>query len=139
MALVMLDIDHFKRINDEYGHPAGDAVLVQTVQALAGEFRQSDVLSRYGGEEFALMLLDTGGDAARTVVARACERLAKTPFELSMPDQPAFTVQVTLSAGVATLRPGEGREGLVGRADRALYAAKRAGRNRVESGDEAEP
>lgn len=139
LSLAMLDIDFFKSINDHYGHPAGDAVLVQTVQILGMEFRSTDVLSRYGGEEFALILLDTGLEAAHRTVARACSRVAITPMTLSMPDKQPLTLKLTLSGGVASFKPGEGHERLLDRADKALYAAKSAGRNRVVSDEGLAP
>lgn len=130
-ALAMLDIDFFKRVNDEHGHQAGDAVLVQTAQVLSAQFRKSDVVSRYGGEEFAVILLGASLERAAATVSRALGTLARTPFTLAMPEQPRLNLTLTLSAGVAGYTPGEAHQLLLSRADRALYAAKASGRNRV--------
>src|SRR5207245_632741 len=87
-SLAMFDIDHFKEVNDLYGHVAGDAVLVQTAQLLGSQFRGHDVLSRYGGEEFALILADTHLETAFATVQRACRRVVSMPMSLSMPYNP---------------------------------------------------
>jgi diguanylate cyclase (GGDEF)-like protein len=138
-SLAMLDIDFFKRINDTHGHQAGDAVLVHTAQVLGGQIRGSDVLSRYGGEEFALILIDADLQPAGRAVARNLMRFASTPALLSLPDRPLFEVSLTLSAGVACYRRGDAPETLLARSDRALYAAKTAGRNcvQIEAQDQA--
>lgn len=130
LALVMVDIDHFKRVNDTYGHPAGDAALCHVVGMLLRRVRRSDVVARYGGEEFAVLL--PGSDAA--AAARLAESLradiASTPVALS---GPAISLSLTASFGVAAIPAGaaDGRA-LLEAADRALYRAKEGGRNRVE-------
>src|SRR5690606_18267824 len=123
-----LDLDHFKRINDEHGHDAGDAVLRTVAQLMKASVRASDVACRYGGEEFSLVLPDcTKADA----VARAqsiLERLRTTPMRTA-----AQTLEpVTASLGIAVF-PEDASDGeqLIRAADRALYQAKRAGRNRI--------
>jgi diguanylate cyclase (GGDEF)-like protein len=112
----MLDLDHFKRFNDERGHQAGDRLLKQAASAWAGRLRVIDVLARYGGEEFALALPGCGLEDALALV----EGLRS-----------ATPGGQTCSAGVATWDGQEGPEELLGRADRALYSAKRAGRDRT--------
>jgi diguanylate cyclase (GGDEF)-like protein len=126
-ALAVFDLDHFKRLNDTHGHPFGDKVLQQAAQCLQADVRIHDVLGRYGGEEFALLMpgLDkTGG-------LRAAER-ARAGLEALAFDRGGTTVQVTVSAGVAAF-PGDGADSaaLLAAADSALYEAKASGRNRV--------
>ena len=124
LSVAVLDLDHFKRVNDEYGHQAGDLVLVAAVAAMGRRLRAEDQLGRLGGEEFLVLLPDTGPAAARRV-ADALRR------QVAAADAP---VPVTASLGVATWE-GETPEALLHRADQALYAAKRAGRNRVHDAD----
>ena len=137
MSVVMVDLDHFKRLNDTYGHAAGDTVLRQVAQRLAENIRSVDMVGRFGGEEFLLVLPETDADAAATVAEKLRRVVAGTPLRL--PDGQEVTV--TLSAGVAggpgeVLRP----EYLIRDADAALYSAKALGRNTVyvfrETGDE---
>lgn len=129
LSLVLVDIDHFKAINDAHGHPTGDAALVAIGQTLHGEARPTDAVGRVGGEEFALLLPDTGERGARAFAERvrhAVEELVVTHEESEL--------RLTISLGIASLGPDEGDlVALLGRADRALYAAKQAGRNRVET------
>lgn len=128
LALLMLDLDHFKVINDEHGHPAGDAVLQGLARRLKGELRSVDRLARYGGEEFAVILVETSPAAALETAQRLRSAVQREPFAL--PSGP--TLPLTISAGVAVL-PVHAPDApeLVRAADRALYAAKHAGRNRV--------
>ena len=125
LAVLMLDIDHFKRVNDEFGHLLGDEVLRQLSTILAQQLRKVDVICRYGGEEFAILVPQTTGDHALGVA----EKLRKVIEGWSFPGVPR---PVTVSIGVADF-PGDGatRDELVKAADAALYAAKQAGRNRV--------
>jgi diguanylate cyclase (GGDEF)-like protein len=126
LAAVMLDIDHFKRINDTYGHQVGDDVICGVVARLRSQSRDTDVLARYGGEEFVLLLPDAGSQAAETAERLRAE-VARIPVETR--DGP---VEVTVSVGVAYLRPEDtGLDTLLGRADECLYSAKENGRNRV--------
>ncbi|WP_229412130.1 MULTISPECIES: sensor domain-containing diguanylate cyclase [unclassified Massilia] len=127
-ALVLLDADHFKRINDRHGHAGGDAVLRHLGQLLAATFRQVDVVARVGGEEFAVLLPSTGLDAAVAVAERLRGLVAGRPVAYD-----GAHIACTVSAGVAVC-DGEapGLDGLMKRADQALYAAKAAGRDRVE-------
>ena len=133
LACVMLDADHFKRINDHYGHQTGDAVLKQIAQLARAELRSSDVLARYGGEEFVVLLPRTDVSVAVEVAERIRRSVARQTFT-SMDDQ---VFRLTLSAGVATTSHLSGAavrsEELVACADKALYEAKERGRNRVTS------
>jgi diguanylate cyclase (GGDEF)-like protein len=122
---VLLDLDHFKRVNDRYGHAAGDAVLVETVRRLSARVRAGDGVVRWGGEELAVLLVGVGGG---TDLAARAEELRR-----AIGDQP-FVVEgreivVTASAGAATLEADA--DSLVRATDAALYDAKRAGRNRA--------
>lgn len=124
MCIALIDIDHFKRVNDVHGHHAGDAVLRSLSQHAQSQIRQVDKFARWGGEEFLVMLPSiTAADAMS-----AMERLRQTVEVLAIPGH--ATLQVSFSAGIAQCQPGETLEQLVERADQALYEAKRQGRNR---------
>ncbi len=124
MALLLLDIDHFKTINDTHGHQMGDRVLVDLVTRIATLLRRPDQLARFGGEEFVLLLPETSQDEAIRVAERILAHVAQ-PQEGLPP--------ITVSIGVATNRPDEAEiDTLLARADKALYHAKSEGRNRVE-------
>ncbi|WP_232901958.1 sensor domain-containing diguanylate cyclase [Marinobacter sp. G11] len=132
LSLLMLDIDHFKKVNDSFGHLVGDDCLVSLAATLQGEIlRASDLVARYGGEEFAVLLPATDGEGARQVAERMRQAVAGKPVPSGQGGTP---VELTISVGVATMRPaiGAGSQELVRRADEALYAAKTNGRNRVE-------
>jgi len=122
----ILDIDHFKRVNDEHGHPIGDKALVHLASVAKSRLRETDVVCRYGGEEFVVILPDTGVQGAQLVIDRLRELVEATPLPI-----PAGTLCIRYSAGVAEYREGESRDALLARADEALYTAKRDGRNRV--------
>ncbi|GAA3390626.1 GGDEF domain-containing protein [Cryptosporangium minutisporangium] len=128
LSLVVLDIDHFKQVNDAYGHAAGDAALVQTARRLGAVARAGDVIARHGGEEFAWLLPDTSGEGAAELAERLRAALAGTPVDL--PE--SGPVEMSGSLGVATLRAPDDGTALMRDADRALYRAKEHGRNRVE-------
>ncbi len=131
LSLIMLDIDHFKRVNDTYGHPAGDAVLQAVARRLRGALRQSDLPVRYGGEEFMLLL--PHADLAHGLAV--AEKLRRVIADESLPlNAEGDTLAVTISLGVVQMGVDEPMEQLVGRADQALYRAKGGGRNRVEAG-----
>jgi diguanylate cyclase (GGDEF)-like protein len=134
LSLLMLDVDHFKQFNDTFGHPAGDEVLRQLARVLADTRRANDVVARYGGEEFAVILVDTAKFTAAKVAERVRERIAGHDFTEAAPR----AGRISASFGVATF-PDDGAdaEHLVRAADTALYAAKRAGRNRVVLASEA--
>jgi diguanylate cyclase (GGDEF)-like protein len=125
LSLLMLDLDHFKRVNDRWGHDAGDRVLAAVAQFLREELRGIDMPARHGGEEFMAILPNTNPAQALQVAERVRERIARTAIELSR-----ATTTITTSVGIATLVPGETAGALVARADAALYAAKEDGRNR---------
>jgi diguanylate cyclase (GGDEF)-like protein len=123
IALIMGDVDHFKRINDQFGHVAGDDVLRETTRRMRLTQRASDAVARYGGEEFVVLLAETDVEGARLVAERIRESI-QTSDEFRRP--------LTVSAGVATaLGDGCDAETLIQSADEALYHAKRSGRNRV--------
>ncbi|MBP1772371.1 MAG: putative histidine kinase, partial [Holophagaceae bacterium] len=127
-AVFMLDLDHFKSVNDRFGHAAGDATLVTLVEICTTVLRVEDVVGRWGGEEFVVLLPETGHDRAVEVAERLCCAVAGTP--VTPPEGPPF--HFTASIGVASWSPGDtGVDLILGRADRALYEAKHAGRNRV--------
>ncbi len=133
MSELMLDVDHFKRINDTWGHPAGDQVLKGIGQLLRDSCRVYDVPGRYGGEEFCIVLPATKAGNTNVVAERIRQRLAET--ELACGDT---SVVVTASIGIAgTDTPDDGEvlspAGLIERADQALYSAKHNGRNRIET------
>jgi diguanylate cyclase len=126
-SIVVLDVDHFKHINDEHGHTAGDRVLRAIAQLLAENKRASDFLARYGGEEFVLLLPETTLDNASTIAQKICERVRSRNFQFQT--QP---IRLTLSAGVGEVAPGrDTTESLFERVDKALYDAKDGGRDRV--------
>ncbi|MDR3683731.1 MAG: diguanylate cyclase [Geothrix sp.] len=125
MTLILLDIDHFKRINDTFGHPAGDQVIREVANCIRSAIRLSDSLTRWGGEEFLILMPNTGLSHATALAERIRETLAAHPFEGIGP--------VTASLGLAEYIPSEPREAWLDRADRAMYRAKDQGRNRIEA------
>lgn len=129
-AFIMADIDYFKRINDTYGHQAGDVVLKKFTNVLAASIRPYDLAARYGGEEFILCLPETSGRQAESVAERIRGNVAAETIVLADQSEP---VQITASFGVAAFSPGAGDtiDAVVNRADGALYRAKGEGRNRV--------
>lgn len=130
LALLLIDVDHFKRYNDTYGHPAGDECLRQIAKALAAELhRPTDLVARYGGEEFAFVLPSTNAQGAAAVARRILEKVAALRIAHSGNDGVGVA---SVSIGVASVVPGEGRavQELMQAADDALYQAKRQGRNR---------
>ncbi len=125
-ALLMLDIDRFKEINDQHGHPAGDEVIRSVAGIVSGTVRASDVSGRYGGEEFAVVLPDTDGPGAIVIAERIRRRIESATLGQSA------ALRCTVSIGIAEARPDADDAGdWISRADRALYAAKRLGRNRT--------
>lgn len=124
-SLLMIDLDNFKSINDQYGHRGGDMVLKEFVRRTALVLRHHDLFGRYGGEEFVVLLPDTSEEDALQIATRLCQVVRET----ASPDVPTFTVSV----GVATRMPdGKDISDFLNQADRALYRAKAAGKNRVE-------
>lgn len=123
LTLIMMDIDHFKTINDRFGHPVGDEVLRCFAESLKGRIRATDTLARWGGEEFMILLPQTDAHSGMLMAEAVRALVAETP----MPGPG----QITVSAAVTTYRDGESRHELLRRLDEALYRAKREGRNRV--------
>ncbi len=128
LSLVIVDLDHFKSINDTHGHPAGDAALVEAARRLEAEVRGIDRVARIGGEEFAIILMETPENEAIIVAQRLVANMKATPIGVA----PGVNLTVTLSAGVSTL-PVEAKNNLtlLESADRALYQAKQSGRDRA--------
>ncbi|MBV4474308.1 GGDEF domain-containing protein [Pseudomonas sp. B2M1-30] len=126
LSLLMLDIDHFKRVNDSHGHTAGDEVLKTVAASIKGQLRNVDMVFRYGGEEFLILLSNTSREAAAMVGERL--RYAAQAQDYYAEGQ---LIELTVSLGCSTLLPGESAESLLRRADSALYVAKREGRNRL--------
>lgn len=128
IALLMVDIDHFKAVNDRYGHQAGDRVLTETARLLRENVRESDLVARYGGEEFVVLLAETAEADAATVAAKLHAAVREHDFRVE-----GAALGVSVSVGVAGLPESvaEDEEALLGLADTALYGAKRAGRDRI--------
>jgi two-component system cell cycle response regulator len=131
LSVVLLDADRFKALNDRHGHGAGDEVLRGLAERLRSRVREEDVVARFGGEEFLIILPDTGADGAATAAEDLRAAVAAQPFPVGR-----FALRLSVSVGWATWR-GESLERLVARADRGLYAAKEAGRDCVRPGDSA--
>jgi diguanylate cyclase (GGDEF)-like protein len=133
ISCLMIDLDHFKSVNDTYGHGAGDAVLKEAALRFSRTVRRSDVLVRYGGEEFLVLLPDTDAAGAMTIATRLRLSLEATPIPLDLPGQAPAEIVARASVGAATLGPGvDGAAGLISLADTAMYRAKALGRGRVE-------
>jgi len=130
LSVCVMDLDHFKQINDRHGHAAGDTVLVRVANLLRECLRETDRIGRIGGEEFVLVLPDTGHEGAEKVIERCRAALVGTPVMLDVGEP----LTVSASFGVVTALAGEQatESQLVSRADDALYLAKKRGRNRVE-------
>lgn len=126
LSLVFIDIDHFKRMNDTYGHQAGDLVLKAVTNILRRGVREIDIVGRYGGEELIVGLVGAGLNDAKEIAEQLRVKIAETPIRFR--DQ---VIKVTASFGVATLTPDLDLEELIKRADEALYRAKNSGRNKV--------
>jgi diguanylate cyclase (GGDEF)-like protein len=128
IALLFIDLDHFKQVNDTHGHLAGDACLKAIIQPIQAELRQSDVIGRYGGEEFVVILSSADAAAAHPIAQRILERVAEVRV-----DGFGQPICLTCSIGVAASDTlGVWDEHLIAHADAAVYAAKRSGRNRVQ-------
>lgn len=134
LSVFMLDLDHFKAVNDRYGHHVGDLVLQRFVQVCRATLREEDVVGRLGGEEFAVLLPQTGQEEALEVA----ERLRRAVATTEVPLEGQAPVRFTTSVGVATVAPDDaGMDQVLGRADQAVYAAKKAGRNQVATAEMA--
>jgi two-component system cell cycle response regulator len=136
LSVVLFDLDHFKHINDRYGHSGGDAALVAVTRAVRRTIRKEDLLARYGGEEFAIILRGTSAPLATLLVERVREAVASLDVVHG-----SHRFRLTLSAGVSSLDPGShGHPGaLIDEADERLYRAKRGGRNRVVGPGQTDP
>lgn len=128
LSIILVDLDHFKMINDNFGHQVGDRVLRFVATSLAATLRNYDIICRYGGEEFLIMLPNTGLDKA----LETAERLRLVIAENSTETEDGKTIRLTISLGVSSLQVGDSLDGLVYRADNALYIAKEEGRNQVQ-------
>lgn len=126
LSIGMLDLDYFKKVNDDFGHEAGDQMLVHFSSLIKSVMRKSDALVRYGGEEFTVILPDTDARGAHFVLGRLQQLMSKTPLNYE-----GRQINTTFSAGVATLRADENGHALLRRADAALYSAKNGGRNLI--------
>ena len=131
-AVLILDIDDFKRINDTYGHPVGDRVILALANACRQMIRSDDFLARYGGEEFVILLPGASRRNAAKKARQLCKSVAKTHYTLD-DDNADLTLSITVSIGVAACDRNDDVDSLMGRADKALYKAKTAGKNRVET------
>lgn len=129
LSIVFIDVDHFKSINDGPGHQAGDEVLKELVRRVKSTIRKADFVGRYGGEEFAVLVEDTDERGAMILAEKLRSAIADADFRVDRPGKGRLDLQVTASFGVAELRKGEGCDQFMARADKALYAAKRRGRN----------
>ena len=125
LSLAVCDVDHFKRINDTYGHQAGDKVLKMLAKVLRTRLREVDFIARYGGEEFVILLPETETANALHVLDKIRSGIGNTPFRFK--DEP---VTITISFGISACLEGEMIEQSFARADQALYDAKKQGRNR---------
>ena len=126
LCIALIDLDNFKKVNDTFGHQAGDAVLVHLVSIVKETLRSNDLIGRYGGEEFMLILPDARIDEAVAVMTRLQRGLAAKPLAWG-----SGQLEVTFSAGVTLRRPGDTEASLINHADQALYEAKRVGKNRI--------
>jgi len=127
LSVLMVDIDHFKQVNDTHGHPAGDAVLQETVNRIMSSLRPFDLVTRMGGEEFAVIMPETDPVAAFSIAERLRERIAGLPIMLPS----GKPIVITASIGIASLGKADELPAVLKRADEALYVAKKSGRNRV--------
>jgi diguanylate cyclase (GGDEF)-like protein len=126
LCVMMSDLDHFKNINDVYGHLAGDEVLRHVAERIQATVRDFDVVGRFGGEEFIIILVNTDRQLALTIGERIRHEIAATPIHTK-----GQNIPITISIGLAMLRADEDKESVITRADKAMYEAKRMGRNRL--------
>jgi two-component system cell cycle response regulator len=128
-AILMIDMDHFKSVNDNYGHDAGDLVLKQLSDIIIKIIRSADLAARYGGEEFVILMPETTREQAFDAAERLRKTIETTPFAINHPEG---GIKRTISAGIAVLNQlGDAGVSLLKRADQALYEAKNSGRNKV--------
>ena len=142
---MFIDVDHFKRINDRYGHPTGDDVLCRVAQAVQAQLRAGDTIARYGGEEFVILLPQSGEQHALQIAERIRHCIEALPLQARSGEAISLTISLGLSAlpeaDPAGAHPPHQQlaERLIGAADQALYRAKKAGRNRVERAETLAP
>ena len=129
-SIVVMDVDHFKMVNDDHGHIAGDRVLRAIAAMLQDQKRSTDFLARYGGEEFVLLLPETSAAQAHPLAEKTCAKIQRAKFRYE-----DATIELTMSAGVGEVRADEEPTAFFARVDAALYQAKANGRNRVESAE----
>jgi diguanylate cyclase (GGDEF)-like protein len=127
VSVLMVDLDHFKQVNDELGHLTGDRVLRGVAGRIKSAIRRVNYIGRYGGEEFLVIVMDAQGESACLIAERIRSQVADNPVKVRN-----STIPITVSVGVASAHPDDTVESLIDRADKALYMAKRGGRNRVE-------
>ena len=128
LSVVIMDMDHFKQVNDTYGHGVGDEVLKSLAGIIVNTIRSADLAARYGGEEFVVLMPETDAIRAYEAAERLRKEVESTPFVVSHPESP---IRKTISIGTATMQPNDTPESLLKRADSALYEAKNSGRNKV--------
>ena len=126
LSLILMDIDDFKEVNDVFGHLVGDETLVRIAEILKAELRSSDMIARWGGEEFAVLLVDVNKEKALELATRICVAMREDKKLLALLNKP-----LTVSLGVGELSSVDSQDGLVYKVDKALYAAKQAGKNQV--------
>ncbi|MCW5623933.1 MAG: GGDEF domain-containing protein, partial [Burkholderiales bacterium] len=126
MCTMLIDIDHFKNINDRHGHPVGDRMIQHVATLIRGGLRASDVACRWGGEEFLVLLPDCSAEHAATIGEKLRHRIANTPLALDWD-----TLSVTVSVGMTVHRSGDTADQIFERTDRALYIAKNGGRDQL--------
>jgi diguanylate cyclase (GGDEF)-like protein len=127
LSISVVDVDHFKAVNDTYGHPVGDEVLRQIAGLLQDDIRHPDIVGRYGGEEFLILLPSSDANAASEQAARLCKRMREMIIPINHGGQ---TLNITISIGVAQFQQGvDTWDSLLNRADNAMYAAKNNGRD----------
>jgi diguanylate cyclase (GGDEF)-like protein len=134
VSIVVADLDHFKRVNDQFGHAGGDAVLREISSRMKSVLREADVIGRLGGEEFVIVLDGAALQGAAALAERVRQRVSSRPCPFGLQE-----ISVTVSQGVAESAPNETMESLLGRADACLYSAKRSGRDRVMTEAAAAP
>ena len=127
-CLVVMDVDYFKKVNDTYGHAAGDDVLRTVAFVVKNELRQDDIVARYGGEEFLILLPMTDIHAAQYLVERLRQLIENQKFMFENE-----LISITASFGLTAMAPHDNAEQMIDRADKALFKAKNAGRNRIET------
>ena len=126
-CVVMIDLDHFKQVNDTYGHLVGDEILKGVIKRIKSRMRSQDLIGRYGGEEFLLIFPDTEKETVIEIVERIRQHIAASPFHVN-----DISITVTISGGITLIQKDDTMDSLIERADNLMYKAKNNGRNRVE-------